>query len=85
MILGDSLAVVVARGDLRASLEALRDRVAATLDDARAAGELGLVAPLSRQLADVLERLAAIPDPAAAADDVESAQGEAERILRAVQ
>ena len=53
----EGLAAVVATGDHRASLEALRDRIAA---------ELGMVegrdvAPLAKQLADVMRELSNMP------------------------
>jgi hypothetical protein len=53
------LSEVVAAGDRRASLEAVRDRVAAALvgvDDR-------YVAPLAKQLADVLRELESLPVP----------------------
>ena len=79
-----SLEAVVADGDLRKSLEAVRDRLAAFLDGL---GERQVVhaAPLAKQLTDVLAQLAALPVPDAAADSVETAQDVVERKLRAVQ
>ena len=48
---------VVAEGDLRESLIALRDVLAERLEEAKPAES----APLARQLADVLARIAALP------------------------
>jgi hypothetical protein len=78
------LSGVVAAGDYRASLEALRDRLAAGIDGS-SERQLIHLAPLSKQLADVLKTLAELPAPDAAADSVESAQSVVERKLRAVQ
>lgn len=52
-----ALRTVVAEGDIRASLEALRDKLAIEVDAANGRE----VAPLAKQLADVLERLEALP------------------------
>ena len=78
------LASVVSTGAYRASLEALRDTLAAGIDGA---GERQLIhlAPLAKQLADVMRTLEDLPVPDAAADSVESAQSVVERKLRAVQ
>ena len=80
----DGLAPVVAGGDYRASLEALRDRLAAGIDGATAR-QLIHLAPLSKQLADVLKVLAELPVADAPADTVESAQDGVLHKLRAVQ
>ena len=80
----DGLREVVAQGDLRASLEALRDRLAAGIDGA-SERQLVHVAPLAKQLADVLQALAALPVEGAPADSVESAQDGVLLKLRAVQ
>jgi hypothetical protein len=74
----------VKAGDYRASLEALRDRLAAGIDGLTPRQVIHL-APLSKQLADVLHELADLPVPDAEADSVESEQAEVDRILRAVQ
>jgi hypothetical protein len=79
-----SLAGVVEQGEYRASLEALRDRLAAGIDSLTPRQMIHL-APLSKQLSDVLKVLAELPEPDAAADSVENAQEDVERILRAVQ
>lgn len=79
-----TLETVVGDGDLRASLEAVRDRLAGFLDGL-SERQVIHAAPLSKQLTDVLEKLAALPVPDAEADTVESAQEGVERILRAVQ
>jgi len=52
-----SLRSVVAKGDLRASLEALRDHLAAELDRNEGQG----TAALAKQLAEVLKSIAALP------------------------
>ena len=80
----NSLESVVCTGDYRASLEALRDTLAAGIDGA---GERQLIhlAPLGKQLADVMRLLEEMPVVDAAADSVESAQSVVERKLRAVQ
>lgn len=67
--------------DLRGRLERLRDR----LEDAIEGASDRDLAPLSARYESVLERLAALPDPNAAADGVEVAQAEAEAVLRLVQ
>ena len=61
-----TLSDVVAKGDLRDSLEALRDRLAAELDGGVFCKECGgavssPTAPLAKQLSDVLKALAALP------------------------
>ena len=75
---------VVSTGDYRAGLEALRDTLAAGIDGA---GDRQLIhlAPLAKQLADVMLTLEEMPVPGAAADSVESAQSVVELKLRAVQ
>ena len=80
----NGLESVVGTGDYRASLEALRDTLAAGI---AGAGERQLIhlAPLAKQLADVMRTLEEIPVPDAAADSVESAQNVVELKLRAVQ
>lgn len=75
---------VVRGNDYRASLEALRDRLAAGIDEADGR-QLVHLAPLAKQLADVLKMLADLPVPDAAADSVESAEAEVADILRLVQ
>ena len=79
----DGLADVIGQGNYRASLEALRDRLAQGIDGA-SERQLIHLAPLSKQLADVLRLLEELPVPGAVADSVESAQGVVERKLRAV-
>jgi hypothetical protein len=78
------LSAAVATGDYRKQLEALRDDLAASIEGLT---ERQVVhkAPLAKQLADVLQRLADLPVPDAAADTVETAQEVVERKLRAVQ
>lgn len=49
----------VASGDVRRSLTALRDHLAQALENCRRADA---VAPIARQLADVIERLEKLPD-----------------------
>lgn len=53
----ESLSGVVAGGDTRRSLEALRDRLAVELESA----EGSPVAALAKQLSDVLKTIAALP------------------------
>jgi len=79
-----NLEAVVAEGDLRASLEAVRDRLAGFLDGLSDRQVLH-AAPLAKQLTDTLEKLAALPVPDAAADSVETAQSDLEAKLRLVQ
>ena len=78
------LSSAVAGGDYRASLEALRDRLADGIDGA-SDRQLVHLAPLAKQLADVLKTLADLPVPDAAADSVETAQSDLEAKLRLVQ
>ncbi|MGZ4524222.1 MAG: hypothetical protein ACXVXO_12530 [Mycobacteriaceae bacterium] len=78
------LGEVVAGGDYRASLEAVRDRLAAAIDGA-SDRQLVHVAPLAKQLQDVLKTLADLPVPDAEADSVETAQSDLEAKLRLVQ
>ena len=52
------LAAVAASGDTAGTLRALRDRLAAEIDSSGSARD---VAALSRQLTDVLERIAGLP------------------------
>jgi hypothetical protein len=78
------LADVVAGDDYRASLEAIRDRLAGFLEELSPRQVLH-AAPLAKQLTETLEKLAALPDEEAPADSVETAQESVERILRAVQ
>lgn len=68
-----SLAEIVAEGDQRASLEALRDRLAGWIDAAKYAKDIG---PLAQRLADVMEKLDALPDPAreSTVDDLAAAR-----------
>ena len=80
----DALLPVVEAGDYRASLEALRDRLAAGIDGATSR-QLIHLAPLAKQLAELLKVLADLPVPDAAADSVESAGDAVQRKLRAVQ
>ena len=79
----NSLESVVSSGDYRASLEALRDTLAAGIDGA---GERQLIhlAPLGKQLADVMRLLEELPVVGAAADSVESAQNVIELKLKTV-
>lgn len=53
------LSEIIARGDQRESLEALRDNLADWIDRAKYAKD---VAPLAQRLADVIARLDALPD-----------------------
>jgi hypothetical protein len=78
------LASVVEQGEYRASLEALRDCLAAGIASLTPRQMIHL-APLSKQLTDVLKALADLPDLEAVADSVEDAREDVERILRAVQ
>ena len=80
----EGLSGVVRGNDYRASLEALRDDLAASIEGLT---ERQVVhkAPLAKQLADVLKQLAELPVPDAAADSVESAEAEVADILRLVQ
>lgn len=60
------LTTVVAAGDHRESLEALRDRLAREIEDGQCCKACGgpvtsQTAPLAKQLADVLKALAALP------------------------
>jgi hypothetical protein len=76
------LVPVVANGcDYRASIAALRDRLAAGIDGA-SDRQLVHLAPLAKQLADVLKQLG---DPEAAADSVDDAASSVEAKLRLVQ
>ena len=75
---------VVSEGVYRASLEALRDRLGAGIDSL-SDRQLIHLAPLAKQLADVLCTLEDLPVPDAAADSVESAQSVVELKLRSVQ
>ena len=67
--------------DHRQRLEALRDRLAGAIDGASDRD----LAPLAARYQSVLAELALLPDPNAAADGVQSAQAEAEAVLRLVQ
>lgn len=67
--------------DLRTRLERLRDLLEGRLQDATDRD----IAPLAARYQAVLADLAALPDPNAAADGVESAQAQAEATLRLVQ
>jgi hypothetical protein len=79
------LVPVVANGcDYRASIAALRDRLAAGIDGA-SDRQLVHLAPLAKQLADVLKQLAELGDPEAAADSVDDAASSVEAKLRLVQ
>jgi hypothetical protein len=80
----EALAPVVAAGDYRRSLEALRDRLAAGIDGA-SSRQLIHLAPLAKQLADIMRVLDEMPDEDAPADSVETAQEDVQRFLRAVQ
>ena len=81
---GNTLRNTVSEGIYRKSLEALRDRLAEGIDGA-SERQLIHLAPLAKQLADVLQALEDLPIPDAAADSVETAQAVVERKLRAVQ
>lgn len=62
-----ALSDAVGTGDLRSSLEAIRDKLATELEDAPARE----CAPLARQLTDVLVKLAALPaEEKSALDDL---------------
>jgi predicted DNA-binding helix-hairpin-helix protein len=67
----EPLLPVVADGDYRRSLEALRDRLAAGIDRATDR-QLIHLAPIARQLADVLRAIEELPDEAKAdaVDDI---------------
>ena len=67
--------------DHRTRLEALRDRLAGAIETASDRD----LAPLSARYESVLEKLAALPNANAEADDVEAAQAETEAVLRLVQ
>lgn len=58
----DDLRTIVAQGDIRDSLIALRDRLAVWIDQAKYAKD---IPPLVQRLADVLERLEKLPNPEA--------------------
>ena len=80
----NTLKQAVTAGVYRDSLIALRDRLAAGIDGANER-QLIHLAPLAKQLADVLRQIEELPVPDAAADSVESAQAVVERKLRAVE
>lgn len=75
---------VISAGDYRRSLEALRDRLASGIDGA-SERQLVHLAPLAKQLAEIMRLLDEMPDEDAPADSVEQAQEIVERTLRAVQ
>lgn len=79
-----AIAPVVSAGDYRRGLEAIRDRLAAGIDGA-SPRQLIHLAPLAKQLADIMRVLDEMPDENAPADSVETAQEDVQRILRAVQ
>lgn len=78
------LGPVMVSGTYRQKLEALRDKLAASIDGA-GPRQLIHVAPLSKQLTEVLKALEDLPDESAPADSVETAQEDVQRVLRAVQ
>ena len=80
----NGLSHAVSAGVYRASLVALRDTLAAGIDSLTERQMIHL-APLSKQLADVLLSIEDLPVPDAAADSVESAQASVDRKLRRVQ
>lgn len=82
----DAVAILptVQAGNYRQSLVALRDRLAAGIDGA-SSRQLIHLAPLAKQLAEVMRLIEELPGEAAPADSVESAQAEVDRVLRAVQ
>jgi len=86
---GDDLGSVtigpaVAAGTYRQKLEAIRDKLAASIDGA-GPRQLIHVAPLTKQLTEVLRLLEELPDENAPADSVETAQETVEAKLRLVQ
>lgn len=74
-----SLASVVAEGDLRGSLEALRDRLAADLDCNDGRG----TAALAKQLVEVLKAIAALPSGKERTIDDELADRRKDRVAAA--
>lgn len=85
----DELAAVailstIRTGTYRQKLEALRDRLAAGIDGA-SDRQLIHLAPLAKQLAEIMRLLEELPDEAAPADAVEQTQASVERLLRSVQ
>jgi hypothetical protein len=57
---GESLSDVVASGDTRRSLEAIRERLAGALESAKYTKDLP---PLAKQLVDVMAAIDALPAP----------------------
>jgi hypothetical protein len=71
-----SLETVVAQGDFRVSLEALRNHLAAELDQSDGRG----TAALAKQLTDVLKAIAALPSGKERTIDDELAQRRKDRM-----
>lgn len=80
----EPILATVQAGNYRRSLIALRDRLAAGIDGATPR-QLIHLAPLAKQLAEVMRLLDELPDETAPADSVEEEQATVERMLRAVQ
>ena len=78
----ENLLAVVATGHYRASLEVIRDELAAGLLEARDRSLIHLPA-IAKQLVEVLERLETMPS-ADSRDSVNSAQDDTEALLRLV-
>jgi hypothetical protein len=77
----EAFEAAIRSGDQRQALEAIRDRLAEGVmaaDDRR----LLHLAPLAKQLVDVLDKLEELPTPKA--DSVDDTRAAADRILRSV-
>ena len=81
-ISAENLLAVLSTGHYRASLEVIRDELAAGLLEARDRSLIHLPA-IAKQLVDVLDKLEMMPS-ADTADTVNSAQDETEALLRLV-
>ncbi len=79
--MAESLSKAVASGDQRVALEAIRDLLARKITGATSR-QLVHVAPMTKQLVDVLAKLGEIEMPEA--DSVDDSRAAAERILRSV-
>lgn len=65
------LATAAKKGDTRETLEALRDRLSASIEKTESGRD---VAALSKRLMEVMQLLDALPDPKAAKTKVQEAQ-----------
>ncbi len=79
--MAESLSKAVASGDQRVALEAIRDLLARKITGATSR-QLVHVAPMTKQLVDVLAKLGEIEMPEA--DSVDDSRAAAERVLRSV-